>query len=73
MQSKRKPGKAGRPATGKSSSGDYGQHSVWLSNAVYAEVQRNLITDNGKRHEFSGLVEVLLRQWLKAGAKLPKD
>jgi hypothetical protein len=73
MRSRPKPRKVGRPAVGKSSSGEFGQHSVWLSNTVYAEVQRKLITDDGKRHEFSGLVETLLCQWLRSGSKLPKD
>jgi hypothetical protein len=75
MQSKRKEPakKRGRPATGKRSNEDYRQHSIWLSNALYAEVQKALVMPDGRRHEFSALIESLLRRWLKSGAKLPKE
>ena len=61
---------AGRPKTRKP---DYHQHSVWLPDGLQADVLRALVTPEGKRYEFSALIEHLLRQWLKAGAKLPKD
>jgi len=64
--------KVGRPATGKRSNREYAQHSVWLPNELYGDVLRNLVTAEGKRYEFSTLVEQLLRQWLERGAKLPK-
>jgi hypothetical protein len=78
MQSKRTKrqqpvSKVGRPATGKRSNPDYRQHSVWLPGELQADVLRALVMPDGKRYEFSALVEALLRQWLKTGAKLPKD
>jgi hypothetical protein len=75
MQSKRKEPakKRGRPATGKRSNEGYRQHSIWLSNALYAEVQKVLVMPDGRRYEFSALAESLLRQWLRSGAKLPKE
>jgi hypothetical protein len=75
MQSKRKEPakKRGRPATGKRSNEAYRQHSTWLSNALYAQVQKALVMPDGRRYEFSALAESLLRQWLKSGAKLPKE
>jgi hypothetical protein len=51
----------------------YRQHSVWLPNALYSDVLRGLVTPEGKSYEFAKLVESLLRQWLREGAKLPKD
>ena len=74
MKNKQKqpPRKVGRPATGKRSNPEYAQHSVWLPGSLYADVLKGLVTPDGKRAEFSALVESLLRQWLKAGAKLPK-
>jgi hypothetical protein len=74
MKSKQKqpPRKVGRPATGKRSNPDYAQHSVWLPGSLYGDVLKGLVTPDGKRAEFSALVESLLRQWLKLGAKLPK-
>jgi hypothetical protein len=63
----------GRPKTGKRSNPDYNQHSVWLPGSLQAEVWRALVTPEGKRYEFSRLVESLLRRWLDAGGKLPKD
>ena len=65
--------KRGRPATGKRSNPDYAQHSVWLPGSLYGDVLKGLVTAEGKRYEFSALVEALLRQWLERGAKLPKD
>jgi hypothetical protein len=74
MSSRRKqpPRKVGRPATGKRSNPEYAQHSIWLPGSLYGEVLKGLVAPDGRRHEFSALVEALLRQWLKAGAKLPK-
>jgi len=63
--------RVGRPP-GKRTDPDYGQRSVWLPNDLHAKVARALITP-GKRYEFSALVESLLRQWLKDGAKPPKN
>lgn len=62
--------KVGRPP-GKRTDPEYSQHSVWLPDRLYADVARALIAP-GKRYEFSALVESLLRQWIKAGAKLPQ-
>jgi hypothetical protein len=62
----------GRPATGKRSNPEYAQHSVWLPGRLYGEVLKGLVTPEGKRYEFSALVEALLRHWVKSGAKLPK-
>lgn len=63
----------GRPKTGKRSNDDYQQGSIWLPRSLRADVLRALVRDDGSRYEFSGLVESLLRRWLDAGAKLPKD
>jgi hypothetical protein len=57
----------GRPATGKRSNPEYAQHSVWLPGSLYGDVLKGLVTPDGKRYEFSSLVESLLRQWLRAG------
>jgi hypothetical protein len=65
--------KLGRPATGKRSNPQYAQHSVWLPGSLYGEVLKGLVTPAGRRYEFSTLVESLLRQWLKSGARLPKS
>jgi hypothetical protein len=70
---KQAPRSVGRPATGKRSNPDYAQHSVWLPGSLYGEVLRGLVTAEGKRYEFSALVEHLLRQWLERGAKLPRS
>jgi hypothetical protein len=67
-QSKRK--QVGRPKTRPD---DYHQRSVWLPDSLQAQVLRALVTPEGKRYEFSRLVESLLRQWVKAGARLPRD
>lgn len=50
---------------GKRSDPDYGQHNVYLPNALFAKVTRKLINSDGTRGELSGLVEGLLRLWLK--------
>lgn len=60
----------GRP---KSRPADYHQRSIWLPDALRADVARALIQERGKPYEFSRLVERLLRQWLKDGHKLPKE
>jgi hypothetical protein len=69
-QSKPAKKKVGRPKTRPK---DYSQRSVWLPKGLHADVLRALVTPEGKRYEFSKLVEHRLRQWLKDGAKLPKD
>jgi transposase len=78
MQTKRTAGSKGkpnlgRPATGKRSNPDYRQHSVWLPGKLQADVLKALVTPEGKRFEYSALIEHLLRRWLRDGAKLPKD
>jgi hypothetical protein len=45
---------------------------VSAHHSLYGDVLKGLVTPDGKRYEFSALVESLLRQWLKAGAKLQK-
>jgi hypothetical protein len=69
-----KPSKkrVGRPP-GKHSDPKYSQRSVWLPKALQVEVLKALVTPEGKRFEFSALVEHFLRRWLKDGAKLPKE
>lgn len=62
----------GRPKNGRRSNPDYRQHSVWLSDSLCVEVWDKLETPEGKRYEFSALVETLLRKWVDAGGKLPK-
>jgi hypothetical protein len=59
---KQPPRKLGRPATGKRSNPEYAQHSMWLPGSLYGHVLKGLVTPDGKRHEFSALVESLLRQ-----------
>ena len=73
MKAKAKRG-PGRPRSSKSKSTNpgYSQRSVWLPDLLYARVVRKSIDDTGKRHEFSGLVEHLLKSWLADGGKLPK-
>jgi hypothetical protein len=71
MSTRKRPAEP-TPATGKRSNPVYRQHSVWLPGDLFADVLRASITPDGKRAEFSALVEHLLRQWLKAGAKLPR-
>ena len=61
--------KLGRPATRPK---DTHQRSIWLPDSLQGDVLRALVTPEGRRYEFSRLVEHLLRQWLRAGAKLPK-
>ena len=63
----------GRPPGKRTDKENYSQHSVWLSHKVHAEVQHALILPDGKRYEFSKLVEHRLREWLDAGGKLPKE
>ncbi len=63
----------GRPKTGKRSNPEYSQRSIWLPKTFQAKVMHKLLTPDGRRYEFSALVESLLREWLDAGAKLPKD
>jgi len=60
----------GRPKTRPD---DYHQHSVWLPGSLQADVWHALVMPNGKRFQFSRLVESLLRRWLEAGGKLPKE
>jgi hypothetical protein len=60
----------GRPKTRPD---DYSQRSVWLPDALHFEVRQTLMMPKGKDYEFSRLVEHLLRQWLKAGGKLPVE
>ena len=58
--------KRGRPATGRRSDPDYRQHSIWLPIALYRRTVIKLGVDEvGKRREFSGLVEQLLRDWVR--------
>jgi len=66
MSSKR----ASRPQ-GKSKDPKYSQHSVWLQKVLYGKVSRKLMAADGQRHEFSLLVEHLLKSWLAAGGQLP--
>jgi transposase len=63
----------GRPKTGKRSNPDYRQHSVWLPGELVADISKALVMADGKRFELSALVESLLRGWLRAGARLPKQ
>ena len=78
MKSNKPPAKksparpVGRPK-GKRSDPAYRQHSVWLPGSLQAEVAKALVLPDGRRYEFSKLVDYLLRKWLDAGAKLPKD
>jgi len=65
---KKKP--VGRP---KSRPADYHQRSIWLQDGLQARVLKALVTPDGQRYEFSRLVAHLLRRWLDAGAKLPKE
>jgi len=69
-QSKPARKKVSRP---KSRPDDYSQRSLWLPDSLHAKVLRALVTPDAKRYEFSKLVEHLLRQWMKAGARLPKE
>jgi hypothetical protein len=62
--------KPGRPQTRPK---DVHQRSIWLPDALRADVARALIQPRGKPYEFSKLVDYLLRQWLERGAKLPKE
>lgn len=74
MSKRKEPArKVGRPATGKRSNPAYAQHSVWLPGGLYADVLKALVTPDGKRYEFSELIERLLRQWLERGGRLPKE
>ena len=58
--------KRGRPATGRRSDPDYAQHSIWLPIALYRRTVIKLgVDENGKRREFSGLVEQLLKDWVR--------
>lgn len=56
------PKKVGRPRA-KHSDPNYAQMSVYVHNDVRTKVKMRLLETNG---EFSGLVESLLREWLKA-------
>jgi hypothetical protein len=60
---------------GKRSDPAYGQHNVYLPKALFGKVTRKLVNSDGSREEFSGLVESLLRAWLKAksGNPVPKQ
>jgi len=61
--------KTGRPP-GKHSNENYAQMTVYIDRNVRNTVKAELAKVEG---EFSGLVEGLLREWLKQrGAKLPK-
>ena len=62
--------KAGRPPSRPKG---YSQRSVWLPDTLHADVLRALVTPDAKRYEFSKLVDHLLRRWLDAGGKLPKE
>jgi len=58
----------GRPPA-KHSSPDYAQMSLYIHQTVRSLVRIELLKENG---EFSGLVEDLLRVWLKQrGVKVP--
>ena len=58
----------GRPPA-KHSSPDYAQMSLYVHQTVRSLVRIELLKENG---EFSGLVEALLREWLKQrGVKVP--
>lgn len=60
--------KRGRPPA-KHSSPDYAQMSLYIHQTVRSLVRIELLKENG---EFSGLVEDLLRDWLKQrGVKAP--
>ena len=54
--------KVGRPRA-KHSDPNYVQMSIYISRDVRAKVKMRLLATDG---EFSGLVESLLRDWLKA-------
>jgi hypothetical protein len=56
------PKKVGRPRA-KHSDPNYVQMSIYISRDVRAKVKMRLLETDG---EFSGLVESLLRDWLKA-------
>jgi hypothetical protein len=56
---------------GRSSNDDYRQASAWIPKDIFFKVQTKLLRPDG-RFEYSALVEHLLREWLKDGAKLPE-
>lgn len=56
------PPRRGRP-TGKRSDPDYTQVTAYIRKAIYKDVQKALVDDEG---EFSELVDGLLEKWLKS-------
>ena len=60
------PKRMGRPPGGKHSNPAYMQTTLWIPRDLMADVKVRLIRSEYK--EFSGTVETLLRNWLKARA-----
>jgi hypothetical protein len=53
----------GRPPGGKRSDPDYMQTTLYVPRSLMTEIKVKLLRSDA--HEFSGLVESLLRDWLK--------
>ena len=58
------PKRMGRPPGGKHSNPEYMQTTLWIPRALMTEVKIQLLRSEYK--EFSGTVEMLLRNWLKS-------
>lgn len=59
-----KPGRIGRPRTGKRSDDAYAQVSAWIRRDTHKAVKVRLLTDNAGPKDFSELVQGLLERWL---------
>lgn len=68
--------RVGRPATGLSSNkAEYRQTSLWLRKDTLTKTLRSLVSPEGVRVQLSGLVQVLLDDWLdskRGKGKIPE-
>lgn len=61
----KKPGRIGRPRTGKRSNDAYAQVSAWIKRDTHKAVKVRLLTDEAGPKDFSELIQGLLEAWLR--------